>query len=41
MKPVWTHTLVWVAAVLAALVLALVGPDGSDFKVPHGAITPR
>jgi hypothetical protein len=41
MKSLWVHTLVWIAAVLAVLVFALVGPDGSDFKVPQGAITPR
>lgn len=41
MKPLWVHTLIWVAAIAAALLLALFGPDGSDFKVPYGAIVPR
>ena len=41
MKPLWIPTLVWVAAVLAALLMAVYGPDGSDFKVPQGAIVPR
>jgi hypothetical protein len=41
MKPLWVHTLVWVAAIAAALLFAFIGPDGSDFKVPQGAIAPR
>ena len=41
MKRLCIHTLVWVAAVLAALLMALLGPDGTDFKVPHGASVPR
>jgi hypothetical protein len=37
MKPLWTHTLAWVAAVLAAVVLALAGPDlsGLHYLFPH------
>lgn len=41
MKPVWIHTLLWIAAVLAALVFAMLGPDGTDFKTPQGANMPR
>ena len=41
MKRLWIHTLVWVAAVIAALLMASYGPDGTDFKVPHGASVPR
>jgi hypothetical protein len=41
MKPPWIHTLVWVAAVIAALLMALAGPDGTDFKLPHGGGVPR
>ncbi|WP_281068633.1 hypothetical protein [Ramlibacter agri] len=41
MKPLWVHTLVWIAAVAAAVLFALVGPDGTDFSVPQGAIVPR
>ena len=41
MKRLWIHTLVWIAAVVAALLLAFAGPDGTDFKVPHGASVPR
>ena len=41
MKPLWIQTLVWVAAVVVALLFALAGPDGSDFKAPQGAIAPR
>ena len=47
MKPVWTQTLVWIATVVAALLLAWAGPDslgisatGDDYG-PQGAITPR
>jgi hypothetical protein len=28
MKPLWTQTLAWLAAVLAAVLLALATPDG-------------
>jgi hypothetical protein len=33
MKPLWTQTLVWLAAVAAAVLLALAAPDmiGSSF----------
>jgi uncharacterized protein (DUF983 family) len=41
MKPVWVHTLVWIAAIVAAFLLAIAGPDGSDFRAPHGAVVPR
>jgi hypothetical protein len=41
MKPLWIHTLVWVAAVAVALLFALAGPDGTDFKAPQGAAVPR
>lgn len=47
MKPLWTQTLAWIAAVLVALFFAFTGPDGFsgagpfDTAVPHGATTPR
>ncbi|MDB5750848.1 MAG: hypothetical protein JWP65_1269 [Ramlibacter sp.] len=45
MKPLWTHTLAWIAAILAALLLALAGPEaggnGFELEVAHGAGTPR
>lgn len=46
MKPLWTQTLVWIAAALIALLLAFAGPDspgtfGLDDLVPHGGSTPR
>lgn len=46
MKPLWTQTLVWIAAVLVALLLAFAGPDGVaifglDALLPHGGDTPR
>ena len=46
MKPQWTQTLWWVAAVIAALLLALANPDGlgfhgTDAYGPHGASSPR
>lgn len=41
MKRVWIHTLLWIAAVLAAVVFAVLGPDGTDFKTPQGANMPR
>ena len=43
MKPLWVQTLAWIAAVLAALLLALAGPDSGDLNlgIPHGATTPR
>ena len=41
MKSPWIPTLVWVAAVVVALLFALAGPDASDFKAPQGAGMPR
>ncbi|HSV84132.1 MAG TPA: hypothetical protein VLK85_33445 [Ramlibacter sp.] len=42
MKPLWIHTLAWIAAVLAALLLALAMPEGNgEFNFPAGATTPR
>ena len=41
MKPLWIHTLVWVAAVAAALLFAFAGPDGTDFNAAQGAGVPR
>ena len=43
MKPLWTQTLAWIAAVLAAFLLALAVPDGVDYPpdIPHGATAPR
>ena len=46
MKPLWTKTLVWLAAVLAAILLALANPDGlgytsGDAIRPQGASMPR
>ena len=47
MKPLWAQTLAWIAAVLAAILLAFANPDGMgvsfDHEVfgPQGAGTPR
>ena len=45
MKPLWTQTLAWIAAVLAAVLLALANPDGlglhPDGGVSQGASAPR
>jgi hypothetical protein len=47
MKPLWTQTLVWIVAVVAAVLLALANPDGLGFSAggdtyrPQGAMTPR
>ena len=45
MKPLWTQTLAWLAAVLAAVLLALANPDGLglhlDGVFSHGATAPR
>jgi hypothetical protein len=45
MKPLWVQTLLWILAILAALLLALVGPEGSGSHgfdlIPHGANAPR
>ena len=32
MKPLWTQTLAWIAAAVAALLLALALPDGVGFS---------
>lgn len=46
MKPLWIHTLAWVAAIATALLLALAGPEGSwtlhdPLIYPQGATAPR
>jgi hypothetical protein len=46
MKPLWVQTLVWVAAVLIALVLAIFAPESSVYfgvesDFPQGATAPR
>ena len=49
MKRLWTQTLAWIAAALAALLLALAAPEGlgrsaSGFEpseLSRGALTPR
>ena len=44
MKPLWTPTLTWLAAVVAAVLLAFASPGalGLLFDLePHGAIMPR
>jgi hypothetical protein len=46
MKPLWTQTLVWLAAVLAAVLLAWASPDGLGFGMdddyrPQGGMAPR
>ena len=46
MKPLWIQTAVWIAAVIAAVLLALANPDGlglsnSDSYRPQGASMPR
>ncbi|HET6827651.1 MAG TPA: hypothetical protein VFH35_03145 [Ramlibacter sp.] len=45
MKPLWTQTLAWLAAVAVALLLALAGPEAFDRllsdPIPHGATAPR
>jgi len=47
MKPLWTQTLVWLAAVAAAFLLALANPDGLGFSASddlfgsQGATVPR
>ena len=47
MKPLWTQTIAWIAAVVAAILLAFANPvglgffpDGHAFR-PHGGIMPR
>ena len=47
MKPLWIQTLAWIAAVVAAVLLALANPDGLGFSYdsdgfrPQGAMAPR
>jgi hypothetical protein len=47
MKPLWTQTLAWIAAVVAAILLALVYPDSVGLPFwdggshTHGPINPR
>jgi hypothetical protein len=46
MKPLWTQTLAWLAAIAAAFLLALIGPDGFDKPftadaIPQGSTAPR
>ena len=46
MKPLWTQTLAWIAAVVAAILLAMANPDGLGFSSgeayrPQGAGVPR
>jgi hypothetical protein len=47
MKRIWLHTLLWLAAIAAALLLALAGPERSgehhppESLLPHGAAAPR
>ena len=45
MKPLWTQTLAWIVAVVAAVLLAFASPVGLGFlfdaEAAHGAGTPR
>ncbi len=42
MKSLWVQTLAWLAAVVAALLLALAAPEGNgEFNHPQGASAPR
>jgi hypothetical protein len=44
MKPLWTQTLAWIVAVVAAVLLAFASPGGLGFfdaESAHGAGTPR
>lgn len=46
MKPLWTNTLAWIAAVLAAFLLSLASPGGLSLlfdqdAFSHGANVPR
>lgn len=42
MKPFWTQTLVWIAAVVAAVLLAMATLEAPfDGHFPHGATAPR
>jgi len=45
MKPLWAQTLAWLAAVVAAVLLAFASPGGLGFlfdtEAAHGANVPR
>ena len=46
MKPLWAPTLVWIAAVVAAVLLALASPDTVELDAGHmsfpaNAVVPR
>jgi hypothetical protein len=45
MKPLWTQTLTWILAVVAAVILALLTPGELSLLMEsgfsHGAFTPR
>jgi hypothetical protein len=46
MKPLWTQTLVWIAAVVVAVLLALASPDTVELDAGHTsfpapAVAPR
>jgi hypothetical protein len=46
MKPLWTQTLAWIAAVVVAVLFALASPGGFGLLLDtdlfsHGAIAPR
>ena len=45
MKPLWTPTLTWIAAAVAAVLLAIASPGALDLlfdlEAPHGAFAPR
>jgi hypothetical protein len=44
MKPIWIQALIWIAAALAAVLMALANPDGMGFGhdlFSHGATAPR
>lgn len=43
MKPLWTQTLAWLAAALAAFLMAVAVPDPADLapEHSHGAAAPR
>ena len=48
MKGIWTKTMAWIAAVIAAILLAFANPVGLGFFTddshvyrPHGGIAPR
>ena len=46
MKPLWTQTLVWIAAVAVAVLFALASPDtvhldAGELSYPAPAVAPR